>query len=81
MAKSVLDTIKKECISATFFCISVDETKDNAKRELLTITLRYFSCSTMSVVEHFIGLTELTDMGAAAITKCILDKIGKWVFC
>ena len=77
MAKSVLDTIKKECIFATFFCISADETKDNAKRELLTITLRYFSCSTMSIVEHFIGLTELTDMGAAAITKCILDKIGE----
>lgn len=51
------DEIKEECISAKLFSPSADETKDNAKRELLTINLRYYSNKAMSIVERFVGFT------------------------
>ena len=49
--------------------LSADETKDNSKKELLSIVLRYFSNMEEMIVEHFIGFTYLHGLGAQSITQ------------
>lgn len=71
----VIKTIQQECHAAMFYSLSADETKDISKKEVLTVTLRYYCDESKSIVENFIGFTHLEDLGAASITESILAKI------
>ena len=73
----VLKKIHSECIEAKWYSVSADKTKDNSKKEILTIVLRYFENSSSTVVKRFVGFNYLgIGLGAdAIITNVIIGKI------
>ena len=76
LSDMVLVKIHSECIEAKWYSVSADETKDNSKKEILTIVLRYFENSSSTVVERFVGFNYLgIGLGADAITNVIIGKI------
>ena len=77
LAGMVVKGIVDDCYSSTYFCLSADETKDVSKKEMLSISLRYYSNSKETMVEHFIGFTYLEALGAEYITQKILEKLGE----
>ena len=75
LSDMVLKKIHSECIEAKWYSVSADETKDNSKKEILTIVLRYFENSSSTVVERFVGFNYLgIGLGADAITNVIIGN-------
>ena len=77
LAMSVIEQIRDSCTNAVFYTIGADETKDISKKELLTVTIRFYSEEHKSVVERFVGLKELHGLDAETITQTIVDKVEK----
>ena len=65
--QELIDTIKKEVISAGKYAIMADEVKDISKKELLGVSLRYLYDN--SVKERAIGFIELENLSAVEIAK------------
>ena len=68
LAGSVLDDIIKEVRVAHYYTILVDETKDNSKKEQLTLILRYVLKGVIH--ERFISYYYCEELHAAALGTC-----------
>lgn len=55
------------------FSIMADETADISGKEQMSLGVRYFDTSTMSIKEEFLGFTELKKLNAEAIASNILE--------
>lgn len=59
----VLAMITKECLWAESFSVSVGETIDSSKNELLTVNLQYFDAPSCMIKEVFTGFVNLNGLG------------------
>ena len=71
MGDLILNDIKEEILKAEFYSIITDETKDLAKKEQLTLVLRY-------IYENEIHKEFLSYMHATSLTEFILSNLNKW---
>ena len=64
----VLSAIHNEVANAKFYSISANEARDNSRKEILSVMLRYYNTTTLKVKEAFTGFVYLEQLGAEHIT-------------
>ena len=62
LSDMVLSAIHNEVGNAKFNSISADETRDNSKKEILSVVLRYYNTTTCNVKEAFTGFVYLEEL-------------------
>ena len=75
LSDMVLSAIHNEVANAKYYSVSADETRDNSKKELLSVVLRYYNTSTCKVKEAFTGLVYLEELGAESITSSLINVV------
>ena len=79
MATKIQQEIVLDVLSAGFFCVMSDESKDCAKTEQLVISLRYVDQSSFQIRERTICIIPLYALHAEAITNriiCAVESLG-----
>ena len=74
LSDMVLSAIHNEVANAIFYSISADETRDNSKKEILSV-LRYYNTTICKVKEAFAGFVYLEELGAEYITLSLVDVV------
>lgn len=75
LSDMVLSAIHNEVANAKFYSISADETRDNSKKEILSVVLRYYNTTTCNVKEAFTGFVYLEELGAEYITLSLVNVV------
>lgn len=73
VAECVSDIIAKEAISAPFFAVIADETRDVSVTEQLSVCIRYVLDET--VHERFLGFIALKELDADSLATVLLEKL------
>ena len=78
MSKKVMSPIVAEIISAQYFSVSVDSTRDVTHADQLTIIVRYASSTDYTPVERFLTFVEIISHTGANLAKILLDFLTKY---
>lgn len=73
MANMVKSEIKHEILSAQYYCVLADETKDLSKAEQVSVIVRYLFRN--SVHEEFVGFTSAETLDAAGLCSYICSAL------